>query len=124
MAAGDTVPIPGDSFEQTPTSASPDLLREMIREFAQRMMDAEVEVRCGGYGEVSTDQVNSRNGYRRREQYPERAPAKAKVAVFAAHTDTCTVRWENDHVDQPVASRSAWQVARGNAARDTGTTCR
>ncbi len=68
MAAGDIVPVLGDSFEQTLASASPDLLREMIREFAQRMMDAEVEVRCGaGYGEVSPDRVNSRNGYRRRE---------------------------------------------------------
>jgi putative transposase len=44
------------------------MLREMVREFAQRMMDADVEVRCGaGYGEVSPDRVNSRNGYRRRE---------------------------------------------------------
>ncbi len=47
MAAGDIVPVPGGSFEQTLASASPDLLREMIREFAQRMMDADVEVRCG-----------------------------------------------------------------------------
>ena len=40
----------------------------MIREFAQRMMDADVEVRCNaGYGEVTPDRVNSRNGYRRRE---------------------------------------------------------
>ena len=40
----------------------------MIREFAQRMMDADVEVRCNaGYGEVTRDRVNSRNGYRRRE---------------------------------------------------------
>ena len=46
MAAGDIVPVPGDSFEQTLASASPDLLREMIRQFAQRMMDADVEVRC------------------------------------------------------------------------------
>jgi putative transposase len=68
VAAGDIVPVPGDSFEQTLASASPDVLREMIREFAQRMMDADVEVRCGaGYGEVTPDRVNSRNGYRRRE---------------------------------------------------------
>jgi len=68
VAAGDIVPVPGDSFEQTLASASPDLLRAMVREFAQRMMDAEVEVRCGaGYGEVSPDRVNSRNGYRTRE---------------------------------------------------------
>jgi Transposase, Mutator family len=64
------VPVPGDSFEQTLASASPDLLREMIREFAQRMMGADVEVRCNaGYGEVTPDRVNSRNGCRRREQY-------------------------------------------------------
>jgi putative transposase len=32
------------------------------------MMDAEVEGICGaGYGEVTPDGVNSRNGYRRRE---------------------------------------------------------
>ena len=68
MAAGDIVPVPGAQFEQTLASASPDMLREMIREFAQRMMDADLEVACNaGYGEVTPDRVNSRNGYRRRE---------------------------------------------------------
>src|SRR5271170_7911298 len=68
MAAGDIVPVPGAQFEETLASASPDVLREMVREFAQRMMDADVEVRCNaGYGEVTPDRVNSRNGYRRRE---------------------------------------------------------
>ena len=68
MAVGDIVPVPGGSFEQTLTAACPDLLREMIRAFAQKMMDAEVEVACGaGYGEVSPSRVNSRNGYRSRE---------------------------------------------------------
>src|SRR5690348_16343739 len=68
VAAGDIVPVPGAQFEETLASASPDLLRAMIREFAQRMMDADVEVACNaGYGEVTPDRVNSRNGYRRRE---------------------------------------------------------
>jgi putative transposase len=68
VAVVDIVPVPGDSFEQTLTAASPDLLREMIRAFAQKMMDAEVEVACGaGYGEVTPGRVNSRNGYRPRE---------------------------------------------------------
>ena len=68
MAAGDIVPVPGARFEETLVSASPDVLREMIKEFAQRIMDAEVEVRCNaGYGEVTPERVNSRNGYRRRE---------------------------------------------------------
>ncbi|MCW2939173.1 MAG: transposase mutator type [Actinomycetia bacterium] len=40
----------------------------MVREFAQRFMDGEVEQLCAaGYGEVSDERVNSRNGYRRRE---------------------------------------------------------
>jgi len=61
VAAGDIVPVSGAQFEETLASASPDVLREMIREFAHRMMDAEVEVRCGaGYGEASPDRVNSR----------------------------------------------------------------
>ena len=46
MAAGDIVPVSGESFEQMLASASPDKLREMIRGLAQRMMDAEVEVRA------------------------------------------------------------------------------
>jgi putative transposase len=68
VAAGDIVPVPGARFEETLASASPDLLREMIKGFAQRMMDADVEARCNaGYGEVTPERVNSRNGYRRRE---------------------------------------------------------
>ena len=68
MAAGDIVPVNGAQFEETLAAASPDVLRAMIREFAQRMMDADVEVACNaGYGEVTPDRVNSRNGYRRRE---------------------------------------------------------
>ena len=68
MPVGDIVAVPGRPLKETLTSASPDLLREMIKGFAQRMMDAEVEHLCGaGCGEVSPDRVNSRNGYRRRE---------------------------------------------------------
>ena len=68
MAARDIVPVPGARFEETLESASPGLLREMIKGFAQRMMDADVEVRCNaGYGEVTPGRVNSRNGYRLRE---------------------------------------------------------
>src|SRR2546423_12081046 len=62
VAAGDIVPVPGAQFEETLASASPDLLHAMIREFAQRMMDADIEVACNaGYGEVTPERVNSRN---------------------------------------------------------------
>jgi putative transposase len=68
VAARDIVPVPGAQFEETLASASPDVLREMVKGFAQRMMDADVEVRCNaGYGEVTPERVNSRNGYRLRE---------------------------------------------------------
>jgi len=49
-------------------SASPDLLRAMIKTFADAMMSAEADALCGaGYGERSPERVNSRNGYRARE---------------------------------------------------------
>ena len=41
MAVGDIVPVLGDSFEQTLTKASPDMPRELIRGFAQKVMDTE-----------------------------------------------------------------------------------
>lgn len=44
-----------------------DVVREMVREFAQRLMAAEVDVLVGaGWGELSPDRVNHRNGYRAR----------------------------------------------------------
>ena len=45
-----------------------DLLREMVRTFAERLMAAEVEVLCNAaYGEVTPERTNSRNGYRSRQ---------------------------------------------------------
>jgi hypothetical protein len=44
-----------------------DLLREMIQHVAQRMMEMDVEGRCGAaFGERSPERSNSRNGYRER----------------------------------------------------------
>ncbi len=44
-----------------------DLLRDMVRVFAERLMAAEVDAVCNaGYGEVSSERVNSRNGVRHR----------------------------------------------------------
>jgi transposase-like protein len=48
--------------------ASPDLLRAMVRDFAEALMGAEVDALCGaGYGERSPERVNRRNGYRGRD---------------------------------------------------------
>ncbi len=44
-----------------------DLLRDMVRGFAEQLMAAEVDMVTGaGWGEVSPDRVNHRNGYRMR----------------------------------------------------------
>jgi putative transposase len=47
--------------------ADSDLLREMVRSFAEALMGADADAVCGApYGEVSPDRVNRRNGYRER----------------------------------------------------------
>jgi hypothetical protein len=110
MAAGDIVPVPGAQFEETLASASPDVLRAMIREFAQRMMDADVEVACGaGYGEVSPDRVNSRNGYRRRE-WDTRAgtielaiPKRGRTAARRKPCVSTTPRVHGDYMARPTS---------------------
>jgi putative transposase len=49
-------------------AASPDLLREMVKTFAEALMGAEAEALCNaGYRERSSERTNSRNGYRPRE---------------------------------------------------------
>jgi transposase-like protein len=49
-------------------AASPDLLREMVKTFAEALMSAEADAVCGApYGPRSEQRVNSRNGYRARE---------------------------------------------------------
>jgi putative transposase len=48
--------------------ASPDLLRAMVKEFAEALMSADADAVCGaGYGERSPERVNRRNGYRDRD---------------------------------------------------------
>jgi transposase-like protein len=49
-------------------TADVDLLREMVRTFAETLMSAEADALCGAeYGERSEDRVNRRNGYRERD---------------------------------------------------------
>ncbi len=45
--------------------AAPDALKTMLTEMVNLLMTAEVDALCGaGYGERSSERVNSRNGYR------------------------------------------------------------
>ncbi|HLI32542.1 MAG TPA: IS256 family transposase [Solirubrobacteraceae bacterium] len=48
--------------------ADPDALRSLLKTFCEALMSAEAQALCGaGYGEVSTERTNSRNGYRSRD---------------------------------------------------------
>ena len=47
--------------------AEPDLLREMVRSFAEALMGAEADALCGAaYGEQAAERTNRRNGCRER----------------------------------------------------------
>ena len=49
-------------------TADVDLLREMVRAFAETLMSADADALCGApYGERSEERVNRRNGYRERD---------------------------------------------------------
>ena len=55
-------------------SASPDLLRAMVKTFAEALMGVEAGAACRApYGQVSEDRANYRNGYRDRRQAPGQA---------------------------------------------------
>src|SRR5215211_3055508 len=59
---------PAGLLREQLASASPDMLRAMIKTFADALMSAEADAVCGAaYRQRSDERVNSRNGYRPRE---------------------------------------------------------
>jgi putative transposase len=56
-----------EDFRKQLEGADVDLLREMVKVFAEQLMGADADVLCGAdYGERSPERVNRRNGYRER----------------------------------------------------------
>jgi putative transposase len=67
MAAPDSVD-PAGWLDDHLAGSSPDLLRNMVKTFAEAMMSAEADQLCGAdYGTRSPERTNSRNGYRSRD---------------------------------------------------------
>ncbi len=59
---------PASFLREQLESASPDLLRDMVKTFADALMSAEADALCGApYGVRSDERINSRNGYRARD---------------------------------------------------------
>ena len=67
MTAPDSIDPTGWLDDQL-ASASPDLLRNMVKTFADAVMSADADQLCGAdYGTRSPERTNSRNGYRTRD---------------------------------------------------------
>jgi putative transposase len=67
MAARPSIDLSGWLSEQL-AQASPDLLRGMVKTFAEALMSAEADAVCGApYGVRSDERTTKRNGYRARE---------------------------------------------------------
>jgi putative transposase len=57
----------GGEFERQLAAADPDMLRLIVKSFAEALMSAEADAACGAeYGQVSPERASSRNGYRTR----------------------------------------------------------
>jgi putative transposase len=66
MAAGPSID-PAGWLDEHLAQASPDLLRAMLKSFAETLMSAEADAVCGAaYGARDPERVNRRNGYRDR----------------------------------------------------------
>ena len=59
---------PAHFLNEQLSQASPDLMRELLTTFVNALLSAQADAVCGaGYGERTSDRVNSRNGYRHRD---------------------------------------------------------
>src|SRR5690606_7145881 len=68
VAVPDTMNAAGLVRKHLEADGGGDLLAGMIKVFADALMSAEADALCGaGYGEVSPERVNVRNGYRDRD---------------------------------------------------------
>jgi transposase-like protein len=95
MAAMESVNVTGLLREHL-ESASPDVLRAMVKTFADALMSAEAEALCGAaYGERSDERTNSRNGYRARE-WDTRA-GTVELAVPKLRTGSYFPDWLLEH---------------------------
>lgn len=147
MAAGPSVDLSGWLDEQL-AQASPDLLRGMVKTFAEALMGAEADAICGApYRERSEERTNSRNGYRRRDwdtragtiewaisklregsYFPDwllerqrRAEAALISVVAACYLGVSTRRMDRLVHRRPVPARPRELIIAARGRRGTGT---
>jgi len=92
MAALDSVNDVLAVLDDRLAAASPDLLRSLIKGFAEALMSAEADAACGaGYRERSDARVNSRNGYRLRDW--DTRVGSIELAIPKLRTGTYFPEW-------------------------------
>ena len=110
-------------------SASPDLLRAMVKAFTEALMGAEADAACGApYGQPSEERVNYRNGYRDR-RWDTRA-GTIELAIPRLRAGSYFPEWlleRRRRSEQALVSVVATQLlagrvdpAGGEAGRDAG----
>ena len=90
--------------------ASPDLMRDLLTTFVNALLSAQADVVYGaGYGERSSERVNSRNGYRRRDLDLDTRVGTLDVAVPKLHTGSLYPDWLMERRKR--AERARWRPA-------------
>jgi hypothetical protein len=106
MTAPDSLPL------HIPTganlaAASSDLLRAMVKTFADTLMSAEADALCNAeYGQVSDERVNHRNGYRPREWDTRQAPSNSPCPSSGPGVASRTGCWSD--IVGPIRPSSRW----------------
>src|SRR5918911_314784 len=99
--------------------ASPDVLRAMVKTFAEALMSAEADAICGApYGQRSEERTNQRNGYRARE-WDTRA-GTVELAVPKLRTGSYFPDWLLTHrrrAEQALVSVVATSYLLGGSTR-------
>ena len=118
MTAPDSLPLHALA-EDNLAAASPDLLRAMVKTFADALMSAEADALCNAeYGQVSDERVNHRNGYRPRE-WDTRAGTEA-VAFWSSHRWNCWMSpWRRASVGSTPTNSSSSRSTCGNGCLKT-----
>jgi Transposase, Mutator family len=94
-----------------------DVVREMVRSFADWLMSAEADALCGaGYGERSPERVNSRNGYRPREL--DTRAGTIEVAVPKLRSGSYFPGWLLEPRESPRVLCSAYPLVFGPGKGD------
>ena len=90
-----------------------DVLRQMVQFMAQRLMDMDIEGRCGaGYDEKNTERLNSRNGYRERTWDTRAGSVPLKISKLRPR-----VRHQMTQVIDSYRARFKLATTRGSTGR-------